>query len=320
MNLQHVKLPDPLVRMKKIFFFVLFFLGVLALLLIYQKNSPVKKSQPNIVSKYSTDQMWGKEAREMFPPITSPKYETNISKVDFLKDNSVVYTFEQNGTKYIYPAQILGYHHLVNDTIDGKPLLISLCLLTETGLVYSRQLDDQVLTFGILGTLYYGNLVMFDNQTNSYWIQLLGESFQGNLQEKKLKLISPLTKTYWAKIKNLDNLKVLLPEKDLKFYDEFYNKYKTSPLGLQALKVKKDSDTKLPDFTEGFGVKIGNEAKFYPKGLFDTKSEIQDKMGGKDFLLTKGSFDEIISSDTNLELIPSYWFSWSAFYPKTQIY
>lgn len=299
---------------------ILCFLGLLVLLWFLLKNAPAKKPQVQTAFKYSLEQMWGKEAKELFPAINNPRYGTDTNAVNFLKDEDIVYTFEHSNTHYIYPAQVLGYHHLVNDTIDGKPLLVSLCLLTETGLVYSRELDNRVLTFGILGTLYYGNLVMFDNQTNSYWIQMLGESFNDKLQTQKLKLVAPLTKTYWAKVKNLNNLKILLPEKDLKFYDGFYSKYQTSPLGLQALKVKKGSDSRLPDFTEGFGVKIGQETKFYPKSIFDTKFEIKDKIGQEEFILNKGLFDELVSSNTNVALIPSYWFSWSAFYPETMIY
>ena len=45
--------------------------------------------------------------------------------------------------------KILNFHEIVNDVIDGVPLLVSYCPLCASGVVYHRELNDQVLLLGI---------------------------------------------------------------------------------------------------------------------------------------------------------------------------
>ena len=80
---------------------------------------------------------------------------------------------------FAYPVKILNLHEIVNDAIDGAPVLVSYCPLCASGVVYSRKLDGQVLIFGNTSALFEPDLVMYDHQTGSYWFQVIGEAIVG---------------------------------------------------------------------------------------------------------------------------------------------
>ena len=95
---------------------------------------------------------------------------------------------------YAYPIKILNLHEIVNDVIDGKPVLISYCPLCASAIVYKRQLlDSRELVFGNTSALYANDLVMFGPQTGSYWYQVAGKSIVGELSGSRLDLLSSVT-------------------------------------------------------------------------------------------------------------------------------
>jgi len=88
---------------------------------------------------------------------------------------------------------MLNLHEIVNDYIDGVPVLVSYCPLCASGVVYSRALDGQVLLFGNTSALHESDLVMYDHQTGSYWFQVLGEAIVGPLSGKRLTMLPSAT-------------------------------------------------------------------------------------------------------------------------------
>jgi len=62
--------------------------------------------------------------------------------------------------------------------------------------VYARQVDDKTLTLFVSGYMSEESLVMQDQETKSYWSQILGEAKAGPLKGKKLEVI-PAVLTDW---------------------------------------------------------------------------------------------------------------------------
>lgn len=94
------------------------------------------------------------------------------------------------GEAVAYPLRLLSSHEVVNDTVGGRPVLITWCPLCYTGMVFSRQTPAGTLSFGVSGRLLHNNLVLYDHQTDSLWSQLLGEAIEGSLAGTRLKLLS----------------------------------------------------------------------------------------------------------------------------------
>ena len=78
------------------------------------------------------------------------------------------------GEAFAYPINILNFHEMVNATPGGIPLLATYCPQWFSGVVFSREVDGQTITFGNTSALYQSDLVMYDHQTRSYWLQVGG--------------------------------------------------------------------------------------------------------------------------------------------------
>ena len=78
-----------------------------------------------------------------------------------------------------YPLRILNYHEIVNDWIESIPIAITYCPLCGSGLVFRRDLQDGVTTFGVSGLLYESDLVLYDRRSESLWTQANGRAFAG---------------------------------------------------------------------------------------------------------------------------------------------
>ena len=133
--------------------------------------------------------------RDAISPIYEPTYDT-VDPADWLWDTDLVIGYVSQSGAFAYPIKILNFRELVNDVIDGVPVLVSYCPLCFSGVVYSRELDGQVLLFGNTSALYESDLVMYDHQTGSYWFQVLGEALVGPMTGKRLTLLPSMTTTW----------------------------------------------------------------------------------------------------------------------------
>jgi hypothetical protein len=79
-----------------------------------------------------------------------------------------------------YPLAILTFHEIVNDTVGGEEIVVTYCPLCNSGLVFRRVLDGEVLSFGTSGRLWRSNLVMYDRATRTLWSQFTGEAIVGD--------------------------------------------------------------------------------------------------------------------------------------------
>jgi len=231
--------------------------------------------------------LWGEVHRGLHPALIEPSYAGADRAAAFVADDDIVYVFRSGTATYVYPQQFLCLHHVINDVIDGQPVLVSLCMLCDSASAYSRRLDDRVLTFDSLGSLYYGNLVVYDRETDSHWIQLTGVASGGPLRGRRLTKVRSLDKTKWSRVKQRGNLKVLAPVAPLNVYREFYESMRKSSLGGEVLQQTKAFDPRLPPYTPGLGVQVHGAACFFPSTILEQKGLIQQDLGGWSLLLVQ---------------------------------
>ena len=94
------------------------------------------------------------------PSIDKPKFISVQEADKMLEDSELVVGISINEDIRAYPLQILVWHEIVNDNVNGVPVAItycSLCLLQ----IFNRTLEDgKIIEFGTSGKLYNSNLVM----------------------------------------------------------------------------------------------------------------------------------------------------------------
>src|SRR3989338_2668402 len=257
---------------------ILFILGAFVLWFVFLvfKGRPVSKEKEN--PKYSITNIWGEPAKDMYPHLTNPSYVSVKEASEFVKDEYEVIGIKDGDEYKIFPNFILAFHHVVNETVNGIPMMIAYCCQSDSAYAYSRVIDGKTYEFAALGPMYYGNKVLYDLETESYFTQLTGEAFYGKLSGAKLNVALPLVRSHFQDVKNLP-IKVLKPEKEITFYREWFERMREGESGLFALRQTKEEDKRLPPYTRGIGLRINNEQKFYPLDLLSNDVVLNDIVG-----------------------------------------
>jgi len=139
----------------------------------------------------------GGPPRDGIPAITDPAM-IPAAEEDRIGAREPVMSIALEGeTPRAYPVRYLMWHEIVNDRIGDVPVAVTFCPLCNSGLVFDRRLEGQVLEFGVSGLLRFSDMVMYDRQTFSWWQQFTGEAIVGALTGAELIQLPALLES-WA--------------------------------------------------------------------------------------------------------------------------
>jgi thiol-disulfide isomerase/thioredoxin len=127
--------------------------------------------------------------KDGIPAIDKPKFVSTKDAKAFLKKDDLGAVYMNGDTVRFYPFRILNWHEIINDTVDGMPIMITYCPLCDSSAVYSRKISVGAPTFGVSGFLMQNNLVMYDRKTETLWHQIMGEAVAGELTGEKFELL-----------------------------------------------------------------------------------------------------------------------------------
>ncbi|MEO0341408.1 MAG: DUF3179 domain-containing (seleno)protein, partial [Bacteroidota bacterium] len=124
------------------------------------------------------------------PSLENPKMvdADDPSLSNYLQEDERVVGLLINDRAYAYPIPILDWHEVINDEQSGQAFTITYCPLTATTKVYDRSARPSN-TFGVSGLLYNSNLMPYDRETRSIWLQLEGRSVHGNRRGDQVALM-----------------------------------------------------------------------------------------------------------------------------------
>ena len=117
-----------------------------------------------------------------YQPKNKVMVDAGMNKVD---TNQLVIGAVINGQAKAYPIQIIGYHHQVQDTVGGQPVMVTYCTVCRTGRVFSPFIDGKFQHFRLVGMDHF-NAMFEDADTKSWWRQVTGEAIAGPLKGKQL--------------------------------------------------------------------------------------------------------------------------------------
>ena len=263
--------------------------------------------------------------KDCIPSIDNPKF-ISPDEVTFLDDEDFVIGLEYEGVARAYPIKIMNMHEIVNDTIQEKPIAITFCPLCYTGIAFERVLDGEPVELGVSGYLLNNNLVLYDRKTDTLWSQLDGEALVGPKFGQKLKRITVATVWWKEWLEKYPDTEVLSTDTGfIRDYDFFpYGDYNTNPRVMFPIEFE---DDRLPRKELVFGIEIDGKAKAYPKfeleKVLPDGGELEDELAGNKLTVSydNGAFT-VHEKASGEEIVPqiSFYFSWVAFFPETEIY
>jgi hypothetical protein len=207
----------------------------------------------------------GARLLDAIPPIDRPVYG-DASEGEWLDPDDLVLGYVSDGDAY--PIKILNSHEIVNDEIDGVPVLVSYCPLCRSAIVYDRRVDGDLLAFSNTSALHESDLVMVDRETGSYWWQVRGTAIVGPLTGTELKALPSEMATWQDWTERHPDTLVLTRETgftrtyerdSFATYDEFLDS------GEFAFPVGEDArDDRLPPSELVVAIELGGQVVAYP--------------------------------------------------------
>ncbi len=224
----------------------------------------------------------GGPPKDGIPAIDQPKFESVQAAGSWLSPQEPVVALVEGDQARAYPIQILTWHEIVNDTIGGRPVLVTFCPLCNTAIAFDRTVDGTTLDFGTTGRLRYSNLIMYDRQTESWWQQASGEAIAGEFTGIQLQFL-PATMISWQEFAQL------YPGGSVLSQDTGYSRpYGRNPYSgyddihrSPFLYVGPPTPGQLPAMARVLAVELNGEAVAFPYQELETAGIVNEAVGGQ---------------------------------------
>ena len=265
----------------------------------------------------------GGPGKDGIPAILEPRF-VPAGDASFLLDGDRVLGLTLGQVAKAYPIKILNWHEIVNDTIDGKPVVVTYCPLCGTGIAFYARVQGSRHTFGVSGLLYQSDLLMYDHQTESLWSQVGMHAVAGPLSGEKLTPVF-LEHTTWGEWHAAHPATLVLSTKTGSFLNYDHDPYLGYPERRDLMFDTTHFDPRYHPKEWVVGVELNGVPKAYPfSELKKARPSLSDQVGGRSITIQFNQQSRSASVlDADGKPIPSimaFWFAWYAFHPDTQVF
>ena len=267
----------------------------------------------------------GGPPKDGIPSIDDPQFLT-AAQADFLADSDIGLGIVYKGEARFYPYQILVWHEIANDTVQGDPLLVTYCPLCMTGIVFDRRVNDVATEFGVSGKLWQSNLLMYNRtpqeSEESLWSQVLGEAVLGFHTGKRLDIIPSDTVRYSDWRGAHPNTLVLSRDTGAvrPYGSNPYSDYFTNDRVSFGATF---SDNRLGPKEFVLGAELNGQFKAYVPDDLIVGATV-DQFAGETITIEKSAIGEVRMfigpNRASLPYIGGFWFSWVAVHPGSELF
>ena len=272
----------------------------------------------------------GGPPKDGIPSIDDPFFVPVAGAPTWLDDAGEGISLVLDNVERFYPFQVLVQHEIANDEINGEKVLVTYCPLCKTGVVFDPTVSGKQVEFGVSGKLWNSNLLMYDRsgeENESLWSQISGEGVVGSATGQKLPIILSDIVTLEDFARAHPNGEVIVGENGRE------GRYTSIPYGgdlndIDPIFPVNHKDDRLDENAFVLGVEIDNSFKAYHVDAIEEAGEVRDTFGDTAII---ARFDEdegtvriykVTESgeEERVQVIPSFWFSWVAVHPETELY
>ena len=217
----------------------------------------------------------GGPGKDGTPSVDNPTYVAANSEV--LSDNALVVGFLTAAGARAISHEILDWHEVVNDNIDGLPVAVNYCPLTGSAMLWEGAVAASDPTFGVSGLLYNSNLILYDRETDSLWSQMSVQSVNGQRVREQPRMRA-LVETTWGTWRQMYPETTLMSRvtgfsRNYGLYP--YGDFRTSDRLIFSVST---NDTRLHRKARVVGVTRNGIARAYPIGELGSLSVINDEL------------------------------------------
>lgn len=229
-----------------------------------------------------------------------------------------------NGEARAYPLQFIGYHHQLQDTVGGMPVLVTYCTVCRTGRVFDPVVDGSPETFRLVGMDHF-NAMLEDKRTGSWWRQATGQAVTGDKKGKQLREIpsQQVTLAQWMEL--YPNSLIMQPD------SAFLSRYPTSysyENGESKGTLTGTDTSSWGDKSWVVGVTLNGASRAYDWNRLERQGTIEDTLGGQQVVLRlapdSASFFAFARDKSGalkpIQSSQEFWHSWRTFQPATSRY
>ena len=204
-----------------------------------------------------------------------------------LKPESIVLGLVMGDTVRAYPRDLIARPHWFNDHLDGKPFMISYCILCNSGQAFHAKLANGTPLNLRNMTAFDNNTVYHDTETGNFIQQLDGRVIDGPDAGEVLEAY-PVVMASWGEWKKLHPETTVFYAPPMTLRDRTVQKMLQTMIPIEKLAardepwhlVRGDVDARLPAMSFVFGVEVEGEACAYPVSGLKENPVINDTVGG----------------------------------------
>jgi hypothetical protein len=206
--------------------------------------------------------------KDDIPPIDNPIFKP-ASQINDIPLGEPVVAIYLNGVARAYPLRILLWHGVVNDKVGDSFIAVTYDHLSNSAMVFERKLGDVELKFAASGKIYKSNMLLYDNDSKSWWQQYTGEAVVGERLGSKLTKIT-------SRVESLSIFSQRHPQGEILVPNDFIRKYGLNPYpyyDTEKIPFLYDGEYKGYLSAMEYLVVVGSEA--WPLGLLQQKGTIK---------------------------------------------
>ena len=267
-------------------------------------------------------------ASQVIVPLDHPEH-INASEAT-IEDESMVVGVEIDGRTHAWLVRTLVPHHIVHDTVGGRPIVAAWCAVCNSGLVFDGTVENRSLHLDP-EAVWRRNMIMRDRETGTLWQHSTGEALIGPLEGTDLDVLGGRLMTWgawrtdhpdttltrdttdeeWEGILPKDVTVRLLTEGGGGRYASW---------GLGGLAA---NDDRLGLLSEVVGVEINGQAKAYPIDTLKELGTVEDEVGEVSvtiFFDSDGNRADVSVDGQPETFKRTRWLDWFEFHPETAVY
>lgn len=219
----------------------------------------------------------GGPGKDGIPSVDNPTYVAADAEPPG-DDVLVVGFLDASGPRAI-SHEILDWHEVVNDNLDGRPAVINYCPLTGSAMLWEGSTQAANPTFGVSGLLYNSNLILYDRETDSLWSQMRRESVNGD-RVREVPPMRTVVESTWAAWRSMYPDTRLMSR--VTGFSRDYGRYPYGDFRSSERLIfgVSGQDSRLHAKTRVLGISASGTARAYPVSDLGALSVINDDVNG----------------------------------------